>query len=88
MRAQLEAADARMVEENEQACCYAKSDKYWVTDPTGIAWETFHTLGSIPVYGEDTAVFNHGESIVRGEGAAAQCCVPAKAARAASCCAK
>ena len=47
MRAQLEAADARMVEENEQPCCYAKSDKYWVTDPTGIAWETFHTLGAI-----------------------------------------
>ena len=44
MRAQLEAADAGMVEENEQLCCYAKSDKYWVTDPTGIAWETFHTL--------------------------------------------
>jgi hypothetical protein len=57
MRAQLEAADARMLEESEQPCCYAKSDKYWVTDPTGIAWETFHTLGSIPVYGEDTAVF-------------------------------
>jgi hypothetical protein len=31
MQAQLEAADACMVEENEQACCYAKSDKYWVT---------------------------------------------------------
>jgi lactoylglutathione lyase len=44
MRAQLESADAHMVEENEQPCCYAKSDKYWVTDPTGIAWETFHTL--------------------------------------------
>lgn len=52
---------ARMVEVNEQPCCYAKSGKYWVTDPTGIAWETFHTLGRIPVYGEDTAVFNHGE---------------------------
>jgi catechol 2,3-dioxygenase-like lactoylglutathione lyase family enzyme len=70
MRAQLKAADARMVEESEQPCCYAKSDKYWVTDPTGIAWETFHTLGSIPVYGEDTAVFNHGESTAP----AASCC--------------
>ena len=69
MRAQLEAADARMVEENEQPCCYAKSDKYWVTDPTGIAWETFHTLGRIPVYGEDTAVFNHGESSHAGRSA-------------------
>ena len=29
-----------------------KSDKYWVTDPQGIAWETFHTLDSVPVYGE------------------------------------
>jgi len=49
MQAQLRAADARMIQEDEQPCCYARSDKYWVTDPTGIAWETFHTLGSIPV---------------------------------------
>jgi catechol 2,3-dioxygenase-like lactoylglutathione lyase family enzyme len=89
MRAQLEAADSRMLEESEQLCCYAKSDKYWVTDPTGIAWETFHTLGSIPVYGEDTAVFDHGESIVPVESSSAQCCVPAqKLEPAAACCAK
>jgi catechol 2,3-dioxygenase-like lactoylglutathione lyase family enzyme len=89
MRAQLEAADARVVEEKEQPCCYAKSDKYWVTDPTGIAWETFHTLGNIPVYGEDTPVFNHGASTVPVDGAAAQCCVPAlKAEPAPNCCTK
>ena len=76
MRAQLEAADARMVEENEQPCCYAKSDKYWVTDPSGIAWETFHTLGSIPVYGKDTAVFDHGASVVPVEITGSQCCAP------------
>lgn len=89
MRAQLQAADARMIEETQQPCCYARSDKYWVTDPTGIAWETFHTLGNIPLYGEDTAVFNHGKSIVPGESSTAQCCVPVQeAAPAASCCAK
>jgi lactoylglutathione lyase len=89
MRAQLEAADTRMVEENEQPCCYAKSDKYWVADPTGIAWETFHTLGSIPVYGEDTAVFDHGASIAPVQGPSSQCCVPApKAQPVATCCAK
>src|ERR1039458_6518088 len=81
MRAQLEAADARMVEEKEQPCCYARSDKYWVTDPTGIAWETFHTLASIPVYGEDTAVFAHSASTVPvlrlGTPSSTQCCVPA-----------
>jgi hypothetical protein len=89
MRAQLEAADSRMLEESEQPCCYASSDKYWVTDPTGIAWETFHTLGSIPVYGEDTAVFDHGTSSVPAGSSAAQCCVPAQTPRpTAACCAK
>jgi lactoylglutathione lyase len=80
LHSQLAAADAHLIEENEQACCYAKSDKYWVTDPTGIAWETFHTLGSIPVYGEDTPVFNHGNSTVPAQSQEpakkAACCVP------------
>jgi catechol 2,3-dioxygenase-like lactoylglutathione lyase family enzyme len=94
LHAQLRAADSQLVEENEQACCYARSDKYWVTDPTGIAWETFHTLGNIPVYGEDTAVFNHGASAVPVQNQAATgksaCCVPAEktssAADRAKCC--
>ncbi len=51
MHAQLAAADAGLVEEIGASCCYAESDKYWVTDPAGVAWETFHTLGSIPVFG-------------------------------------
>ena len=62
MHAQLQAADAAVTQEDAQPCCYATSDKYWVTDPAGVAWETFHTLGSIPVYGEDTPVFNPGTS--------------------------
>jgi catechol 2,3-dioxygenase-like lactoylglutathione lyase family enzyme len=85
MRTQLQAADAQMIEEREQPCCYAQSDKYWVTDPTGIAWETFHTLGSIPVYGEDTAVFNHGASTAP-VAPAVGCCVPEKPEAKASCC--
>ena len=88
MRAQLTAADARMVTEDAQQCCYARSDKYWVTDPTGIAWETFHTLGSIPVYGEDTAVFNHGTSPTPVE-FSDRCCAPTQLSEpAAACCAK
>jgi catechol 2,3-dioxygenase-like lactoylglutathione lyase family enzyme len=50
----LQAADERMIEQADAACCYAKSDKYWVTDPSGVAWETFHTLESIPIFGADT----------------------------------
>ena len=34
----------------ETACCYARSDKYWIRDPQGIAWEAFRTLESIPTF--------------------------------------
>ncbi len=65
MHAQLAAADAGLVEEISANCCYAQSDKYWVTDPAGLAWETYHTLGSIPMFG--------GEATE----AKAACCTPA-----------
>jgi catechol 2,3-dioxygenase-like lactoylglutathione lyase family enzyme len=50
LEAQLREADAALREEPGTTCCYAKSDKYWVTDPQGVAWETFHTLGSVPTF--------------------------------------
>src|SRR6476620_6159612 len=46
----LQAADAGVLEEKDVACCYARSDKYWTTDPAGIAWESFHSLGTVPFY--------------------------------------
>jgi catechol 2,3-dioxygenase-like lactoylglutathione lyase family enzyme len=47
-------ADVSVLSQKEASCCYAKSDKYWTLDPQGIAWESFHTLESVPVYGSDT----------------------------------
>ncbi|HEY7943508.1 MAG TPA: ArsI/CadI family heavy metal resistance metalloenzyme [Casimicrobiaceae bacterium] len=55
MEAQLQAADQGMTVEKNADCCYARSDKYWVTDPSGIAWETFHTLSGAPVFGGQAA---------------------------------
>lgn len=52
LEAQLKRADAAMLTETNTTCCYAKSDKHWVTDPQGVAWETFHTLGAAPTYGQ------------------------------------
>src|SRR5437660_1348631 len=49
-------------------CCYAKSDKYWTVDPQGIAWESFHTLEGVPLYGEDT------RSKAADKAPAAACC--------------
>ena len=53
IHANLQQADGTIVAEKNAHCCYAKSDKYWVTDPQGIAWESFRSLGSIPVFGEE-----------------------------------
>ena len=58
-------------------CCYAQSDKYWVQDPAGIAWEAFHTLGSVPVFGEVTSPMEEGKP-------APACCAPVTAAK--GCC--
>lgn len=66
MNTRLQKLEGDVVEEMGTACCYAKSDKYWATDPTGIAWETYHTLDSIPVFGAGGAK----------DDAAGGCCVP------------
>ncbi|MBZ0226118.1 MAG: ArsI/CadI family heavy metal resistance metalloenzyme [Comamonas sp.] len=52
LKARAEAADMTLLNEGTTACCYARSEKHWVTDPQGVAWEHFHTLGNIPVFSE------------------------------------
>jgi len=52
LKARAQAADMTLLDEGETSCCYARSDKYWLTDPQGIAWEQFHTLANIPVFSE------------------------------------
>lgn len=87
MHGKLAAADAGLVEEIGANCCYAKSDKYWVTDPAGVAWETYHTLDSIPTFG----------AVAGGQGdccgseateAASGCCAAEPSAAKAGCCDK
>lgn len=48
----LQKADRPVLEEGATTCCYAKSEKSWIADPTGIAWETFFTTGESTVYGD------------------------------------
>jgi catechol 2,3-dioxygenase-like lactoylglutathione lyase family enzyme len=79
MQDRLSALQTTLVEQSEASCCYAKSDKYWVTDPSGIAWETFHTLDNIPVYGKDAASSGQMDE-------AGACCVPPMKAAAKSPC--
>ena len=43
--ARLRQAGGNIIEQGQTACCYAKSEKSWIDDPAGIAWETFLTSG-------------------------------------------
>ena len=54
IRQRLAAADLAMLTETGTTCCYAKSDKHWVQDPSGIAWETYRTLDSAPTFNGST----------------------------------
>ena len=88
LKAQAEAADLTLLDAGQTSCCYARSDKYWVTDPQGIAWEQFHTLNGIPTFGEAEPA---------GQEAGSACCagnaprgkpvaIPVKGAPSTSCC--
>jgi len=55
LKARAQAADMAVLDEGETSCCYAQSEKHWVTDPQGVAWEHFHTLANIPVFSEKAA---------------------------------
>lgn len=48
----LKAADRPVLEEGATTCCYAKSEKSWISDPDGIVWETFFTNGEATHYGD------------------------------------
>jgi catechol 2,3-dioxygenase-like lactoylglutathione lyase family enzyme len=51
LREQVATAEIAAVDQPDAECCYARSDKYWITDPQGIAWETYRTLGEAALYG-------------------------------------
>jgi len=72
VRQRFEAANrSTTIAQPNSHCCYAVSDKHWVTDPQGIAWEAFHSLDTIPLYSGSTAA----------EDSASGCCAPVTAQR-------
>ena len=51
----LKEADRPVLEEGQTTCCYAKSEKSWISDPDGVVWEAFFTNGEATVYGDSPA---------------------------------
>jgi catechol 2,3-dioxygenase-like lactoylglutathione lyase family enzyme len=82
--ARLRQAGGAVLEQGERTCCYAKSEKSWIEDPSGISWETFFTTGESTDYGIGT------EKEARVAHAKA-CCAPETepaAEQASACCAE
>lgn len=75
----LKAAGEVTRDQEATTCCYAKSDKAWVNDPSGVRWETFYTFGEATTYGED-------EPAQEAEAPKQACCPAQPAAPAKACC--
>lgn len=73
IKTRLTKADLRIYDEGETTCCYAKSDKTWVSDPSGVAWEAYQNMGDAEIYSEPK------------EESKGACCVPTPSAKK-SCC--
>ena len=94
LKSRASAADLALLDEGETTCCYARSEKHWVTDPQGVAWEQFHTLEDIPVFSRPAAAragaccaTDTAPQAATAPAAKAGCCTPAASgAKAASCC--
>ena len=67
LSARLKTAGNTTFDQEATTCCYATSDKSWVTDSAGVRWESFHTLGEATTYGEDADFPAQAESA---------CCAP------------
>jgi predicted enzyme related to lactoylglutathione lyase len=79
MYARLRKASGAVIEQGKTSCCYAKSEKSWIDDPTGISWETFLTTGESTDYGDGS-----GERVAR-VAHEKSCCAPEVAPAPAAC---
>ncbi|WP_029770854.1 ArsI/CadI family heavy metal resistance metalloenzyme [Pseudogulbenkiania sp. MAI-1] len=80
LKTRIDAAGMAALSEEGTTCCYAKSDKHWVQDPSGIAWETYHTLESAPTFRDAE------KDVAPASADTASCCAPPQPGET-SCCA-
>ena len=73
------AAGEAILDEGQTTCCYANSEKHWVTDPAGIAWEHYHTMSAAQTY-------NAEPTQTPTAAQASGCCVPEAATAPKGCC--
>jgi catechol-2,3-dioxygenase len=66
LRDQMSQANISTHSDGETTCCYARSEKSWVEDPNGLAWEAYHAMA-------DAQICSSNDDAVEAVGA---CCTP------------
>lgn len=72
--ARLQQAGGQVVEQGQTNCCYSRSEKSWIDDPAGIAWETFLTFGETTDYGDGSG--EREARIAKAINDTKSCCAP------------
>jgi catechol-2,3-dioxygenase len=75
IKSRLKNADMGIYDEGKTTCCYAESDKAWVKDPSGIAWEAYQNMADAEVFSKKKESKTNSDS---------SCCVPKETTK--SCC--
>ena len=71
----LKSAELGVYDEGETTCCYAESNKAWVQDPSGIAWEAYRTMGEAEVfYAKSEANEAEGSDCCASDDSETSCC--------------
>jgi catechol 2,3-dioxygenase-like lactoylglutathione lyase family enzyme len=71
-------------DEGATTCCYATSEKNWITDPDGVIWEAFLTNGDATTYGDklpaDLIAQAHANlnALESANAASGNCCAPVR----------
>jgi catechol 2,3-dioxygenase-like lactoylglutathione lyase family enzyme len=78
VRERIKAARFGVFDEGETVCCYAKSDKSWVQDPSGVPWEAYRTMQDAQVFSSnvasDTACCADRDPCCEPSAKSARCC--------------
>ncbi len=70
----LKNADLDVYDEGETTCCYSKSNKAWVSDPSGVPWEAYQNMADADVYGERTETELNESACCVSDGTETSCC--------------
>lgn len=75
IRDRIKNADLSVFDEGEAVCCYARSDKSWVEDPAGIAWEAYNSMQDAELF-SDVEKDDENACCTPETKEATECCVP------------